>query len=111
MIIAVAILSSGIAVVLQAFSFCARLTGLTCDITNAVFLSQDKLEELEFNIERQNILDMPKTGVLRDKFHWSWDTAPYPESDLLQKLDFYITWKWLNNEESINITTYLPRTS
>lgn len=106
-IIAVAILSSGIMVVLQAFSFCAHLTGLFCDITNAVFLAEDKLQELEFNLGKQNITDLLKAGIARDKFNWSWDIAPYPESNLLHRVNFNITWHRLNNRENINITTYL----
>ena len=46
LIVAVAILSVGITVVLQAISSSAAATGLSNDIINAVFLAKDKIQEL-----------------------------------------------------------------
>lgn len=106
-IIAVGILSAGIVVVLQAFSFSIHITGLSCDIIDAVCLAEDKLQELEFKVERQKITDLFKEGTEKNKFTWNWVIEPYPDSNLLNKLNLNIAWHRLKREEGINVNTYL----
>jgi hypothetical protein len=100
-----AILSTGIVVILQALSFSARVTGLACDVTNAIFLAEDKLQKLELKLE--NVTDVPREGVEKNKFKWSYTLEVVPDENLLNKLDFSITWQRLKSEERIDLTTYL----
>ena len=106
-IITVAILSTGIVVILQAFSFSARVTGLVCDITNAVFLAQDKMQELEFK-EKQNLINRepPVVEDKTDKFAWKYVLNPEPDFNLY-RLDFDITWQRTDRKERISLNTYL----
>ena len=110
LIIAVAILSIGIIVVLQALSFCARVTGLSCDYINAVFLGEDKIQELEFNVSQKLIdldKELTKTGVENDKFNWEYQLLDLKPDLNLYKLNFKIMWERLNRNEIIDVNTYL----
>ena len=112
LIIAVAILSIGIVMVLQAFSFCARVTGLSCDYINAVFLGEDKLQELEFNVSQKLIdldKELTKTGVENDKFNWEYQLLDLKPGLNLYKLNFQISWERLNRNEILNVNTYLRK--
>jgi len=107
LIITVAILSIGIVVVLEAFSYSARMTGLSCDIINAVFLAEDKMQELEFKKEKQNLTSIePAGGIENNKFRWSYTLNLDPDLNL-SKLNFNITWARANREESLSLNTYL----
>lgn len=106
-IIAVSILSIGIVVILQAFSFSARLTGLSADIINAVFLSEDKIQELEFKAA-QGLIDR-EPRQLKDKnnkFQWQYLLVPEPSLNLY-RLDFDVSWQRANRQEALKLTTYL----
>lgn len=107
LIISVAILSIGITVILQALSFSARITGLSGDIINAVFLAQDQLQELEFK-ERKNLISSEPKEVndKKDKFIWNY-TLNFDTALNLYKLDFKISWQRMHREETINLNTYL----
>lgn len=114
LIIAVAVLSIGIIASLQAVSFSARAAGLSCDYITAIFLLEDKLQELEFNAS-QNFIDLDKestkSGVEDNKFSWGYAIT---QDDALKelnlyKLDFQISWERLNRDEKIGINTYLRK--
>lgn len=107
LIIAVAILSVGIIACLQAISFSARVTGLSCDYIDAVFLAEDKIQELELK-EKQNLLQEEEAKDSRDKFNWNYSLKLDPDLKLY-RLNFYISWERLNRNESINIDTYLKQ--
>lgn len=107
LMITVAILSIGIVVVLQAFSYASRMTGLSCDIINAVFLAEDKVQELEFK-EKQGLINKEPAEVKDKKDKFSWGYALSLEPDLnLYKLNFDITWQRANREEGLDLNTYL----
>lgn len=107
-IITVSILSIGIVIILEAFSFSARVTGLSCDITRAVFLSEDKIQKLEFKERRNQVTNEQQSGK-NDKFIWSYSIGLEPAHSALRlyKLDFNISWERLSRQERINLTTYL----
>ncbi len=110
LIIAVGILAAGIVVVLQAFSFSARITGLSGDIVNAVFLAEDKIQELEFNLSQKSIdldKELTKTGVENDKFNWEYQLLDLKPDLNLYKLNFQISWERLNRNETLSLNTYL----
>lgn len=107
-IITVAILSTGIVVILQALCFCARVTGLSCDITNAVFLAEDKLQELEFKESNNKLAEGQQESDKKDKFAWNYTIGSEPDSKLY-KLDLDITWQRLNRQERLSLNTYLRK--
>ncbi len=105
LIMVVAILSIGIIAVLQALSFSARVTGLSCDIIKAVFLTQDKIQELELK-EKQNLIKEESIKDTKDKFSLGYTLNLDPDLNLY-KLNFCISWQRANRQESLNINTYL----
>lgn len=107
LIITIAILSAGITVILQAFSFSSRVTGLSNDIVKAVFLAEDKLQELDFKQKQGLIRQEPSlnSGV-SDKFQWKNELSFDPDLNLY-KLNFTINWQRANRIEEINVKTYL----
>lgn len=107
LIIAVAVLSVGIVAVLEALSFTARLAGLSNDIVNAVFLTEDKMQELEFK-ESQRLLESEPQEAMGEKDKFKWEYMNNLDADLgLYKLDFNIKWQRRDREEKINLNTYL----
>lgn len=107
LIISIAILSAGITVLLQSFSFSSRITGLSNDIIRGVFLAEDKLQELEFK-EKQGLINREPAlnSDVSGKFKWS-DELEFDPDLGLYKLDFMINWQRANRIEEINIKTYL----
>jgi prepilin-type N-terminal cleavage/methylation domain-containing protein len=96
LLVAVAILAIGIGTVLQAMAHSARVTGLSKDIVSALFLTEDKIQELEFK-ERAS-----------DKF--AWEYALVLDADLdLYKLDLKTSWQRIGRNEEIDLETYLKK--
>lgn len=102
-VITVAILSVGIILIMQAFSYSACLTGLSYDMIRAVFLSQDKMQEMEFK-ERLG-LAIEGLSDTKDKFEYGFTLGSGPV-DSLGQLDFKIKWQRRNRNEEINLNTY-----
>lgn len=107
LIITIAILSIGIIAIIQALAYAARITGLSCDIVNAVFLGEDKIQELEFQ-EGEGILNEGTAQDIRDKFQWRYAIVQEPDLNLY-KLDLGITWQRANREEELSLNTYLRK--
>lgn len=107
LIISVAILSIGIVVILQAFAFSARLGGLSCDIISAVFLAEDKIQELEFK-EKQNLIREETARDKNGKFAWQYEINLDPDLNLY-RLNLDIHWQKLNRKEGLKLNTYLRR--
>jgi hypothetical protein len=107
--VAIAILSVGIILVLEALSFSARVTGLSGDIINASFLAEDKMQELDFKEKNGFISKEPELVKDKsDKFNWKY-TLEF-DSDLnLYKLNFDVTWTRGNRQEILNLNTYLRK--
>ena len=107
LIISIAILSIGIVSILEALSFSARLTGLSSDIISAVFLAEDKLQELEFKEKHSLISKEPNTATgASDKFKWLYTLNLEPDLNLY-KLNLQVKWLRANREEKISLNTYL----
>lgn len=108
LIVTIAVLSIGVIAVLQALSFSIRVTGLSSDIVKAVFLTQDKIQELEFKeklglIGKEQPLEPPGSD---ERFQWNYNLSP--DADLnLYKLKFDISWQRANRNEEIELSTYL----
>jgi len=109
LIITVAILSTGIVVVLQTFSYSARMAGLSGDIINAVFLAEDKLQELGYKEKRRLIeKEPPRVNDKKDKFAWEYNLTLEENLDLY-RLDFDINWQRVNRQEELRLNTYLRK--
>lgn len=107
LVVAVAILAIGIIVILQAFSFSARSTGIAGDIVNAVFLAKDKIQELEFKEGLGYISSEPRQAKDKaGKFTLGYALGLESDSNLY-KLDLDINWRRANREEGIKLNTYL----
>lgn len=109
LIITVAILSTGIVVVLETFSYSARMTGLSGDIINAVFLAEDKLQELGYKEKRRLIeKEPPQVKDKKDKLEWEYNISLDQDLDLY-RLDFDISWQRANRQEDLQLNTYLKK--
>ena len=109
LIITVAILSTGIVVVLETFSYSGRMTGLSGDIINAVFLAEDKLQELGYKEKRRLIeKEPPQVKDKKDKFEWEYNISLDQDLDLY-RLDFDISWQRANRQEDLQLNTYLKK--
>lgn len=109
LIIAVAILSIGITAVIQALAFSARVAGLSCDITEAVILSRDKIQELEFRSRNPlagSVL-MQADGA-KEKFSWHYALIQEPDLNL-NRLNFTVNWQRMGREEKLSLDTYLKQ--
>lgn len=107
LLISVAVLSSGIVVVLQALLYAGRVAGLSSDMVEAAFLAEDKLQELEFK-EKQGILaNEPAVAEgKKDKFNWEYRLNLDPQATLYQ-LELDISWMRPERQESLKVATYL----
>ena len=105
LIIATGVLSVGIIAVLQALSFSARSTGLSCDMIKAVFLAQDKLQELELN-EKLNLIKEEAKQDEKDNFTLKYTINPQPGLNLF-RLNLNINWQRGRREQELGINTYL----
>lgn len=105
LIVAVAVLSCGILVVLQAFSASSRAAAISQDTTRAVFIAQDLLQEIEFKQQRGIPVKEGLKGKM-DKFDWEYTVGQDPNSKLY-KLDIVISWLRASREDKISLTSYL----
>lgn len=107
LVVAIAVLTAGITAVLQALSYSARITGLSCDITNAVFLAGDKMQEFELKEKMKIINKQPaELNEKKDKFTLSYTLNPDSTANLYG-LQFDISWQRAGREEKLNLQTYL----
>lgn len=107
LLIATAILSIGLIVVLRAISFSARATGISLDMSKAVFLADDKMQELEFKKKgKLNVKEIEEDQGKEGKFNYKYIIKP--EQDLnLSAVEFEVSWKRANDSRSITVNTYL----
>jgi Tfp pilus assembly protein PilV len=104
-VIAVGVLSVGIVFILQAESFSARVTGISGDMANAVFLAQDLMQEIEFQEQAGQIIEGSKSGESA-KFKWNYSIST--EGSLgLDKLNLVINWERAGRKEELDLATYL----
>lgn len=109
LMITVAILGAGIISVMQAFSYSARIAGLCSDITRAVFIAEDKLQELEFKERRGELASEPPSVTAESgKFSWGLQLAP-DDALKLYRLDFLLAWQRMGRKEEVAINTYLKK--
>lgn len=100
-------MSTGIVFALQALSMCTRSTAVSADITKAVFLAKDKLQELEF-LEKEGKIAQIEPEAQGEYKNYRWSYQIKPDEDLsLYLLDFKINWQRQNRVEELSVRTYL----
>jgi len=109
LIIAIAILSAGIVMVMEAIVFSTGAAGLSCDVVSAVFLAEDKLQELDHKEANSVISNEPEESQgSQDKFSWQ-RTLKLDAGAGLYALDLELKWKTRSREEGFAIRTYLRK--
>lgn len=107
LVIAIAVLSVGIVAVLEAFSFSARVVGLSGDIINASFLAEDKMQELDSK-ETKGLINKEPTEVKDVTGKFSWGYTLNLDRDLnLYRADLEINWQRAKRKEKLTLNTYL----
>jgi hypothetical protein len=106
-VIAIAVLSIGIVFILQAFSFSARVAGLAVDIVGASFITQDKMQELEFKA-KNNILAQGSKQDKQDKFEYKYTVVDLDPLKLYEA-NFDIDWHRAGRAQKISANTYLTK--
>ena len=108
-IIAIAILSVGIVAVMEAIVFSTGAAGLSCDVVSAVFLAEDKLQELEYKEANSLISNEPEESEgTRDKFSWK-RTLKLDPGVGLYVMDMEMRWKTKSRQESFGVETYFRK--
>ena len=108
LLITLAILAIGIVVVLESISYSTRMTALSCDVIRAVFLAEDKLQELSFKEGTGNITDIEETGAdAANKFRWHYKIEKNRDYNASLNLNFNINWERSKRLEEIGVDTYL----
>lgn len=107
LVLSIAILSIGITLVMQTFSYSSRMAGLSCDIISAALLAEDKIQELEFKIKQHTVdkeLNTLKEKI--DKFTYGY-TLNSDSKLNLYGLSFEVSWQRNGRAEKINLLTLL----
>ncbi len=107
LLIAAAILSTGLITIFKAFSFSAKSVGISADLTNAVFLAEEKIQELEFTrkINSTSLGQLDNNGKV-GKFDWNYTASFLPDLNLYA-LNFDVFWRKANEARDVRIDTYL----
>ncbi|MCM8790029.1 MAG: prepilin-type N-terminal cleavage/methylation domain-containing protein [Candidatus Omnitrophica bacterium] len=107
LVITVGVLTTGIVFVLQAFSMAGKMTVVSADLTRAVFLAEDKLQELEFLEKTEGIetQERQKTGWL-GKFRWQYQITDVEDLSLYL-LTLKINWQRGIRFEEFSVGSYL----
>ena len=104
-IIAVAILSTGIVLILQALAYSGRVAAISCDYVRAVFLAEDKMEEIKFKFKNQILKPGASDTGEVDAFKWSYQISKVEDWQELCGLDVGITWERANRAEELTLHT------
>ena len=107
LIITIAILSAGITVILQAIAISSRTTGLSGDMVKAVFIAEDKLQEIDFKEKKGLIKQEPYESKGEfEKFKWK-NILGFDTDLSLYNMNFVVNWQRSNKTQEINVRTYL----
>lgn len=100
LLIAIAILSAGITVIIQAFSYSAKAQALATDMIQAILLAEDKLQEIEFMKPKSEGYEPLKAENNGDTFKWDYLLSPFTETDTYL-LRLNIAWQRARREETL----------
>jgi len=107
LLLSIAILSTGIVVILQGFTFSTRSAALSSDMIQAIFLAKDKLQELEFKENNALIaFEPPDSRKTVGRFQMRFLNELNKDLNLYT-LNAEIAWKRSKREEKMTMQTYL----
>jgi prepilin-type N-terminal cleavage/methylation domain-containing protein len=107
LVVAVALLSIGLTSIIQAFSYSAKVAGLSGDITRAALLAQDKLQRWEFQ-EKQGWLSQEAAQDQGTSGKFRWASSLNSDNDLkMSKFLLSISWLRAERKEELSLVTYL----
>lgn len=105
--VAAAVLTAGVAVVAGAMSRCAQVTGMTNDTMLAVFLAEDKLQELELK-EKAGRLDTEPNESVGDEGKFNVACGLARDADWnLYSMHIKVSWERLQAVREFDLITYL----
>ena len=104
----ITIVAVGITVILQSLSQSALATARANSFTEAIFLSQDILQELEHKNDTGGLITpLTEEGTSKNGFEWKYTVRDAPEDLSYKQLDYAISWKQMKRNEEIHIIAYL----
>lgn len=104
-LITIGILSVGVVFILQALSFSAKATGVSCDFIKAAFLAEDLTGWLEFKEAKKQVSSVQKSDN-KDGYQWSY-TSSLDSALNLYVVNLQVSWERSGRQEKINLSTYL----
>lgn len=109
-LIAVAILATGITVVMQSLSYSARIASIATDTTRAVFLAEDQLQKIEFYENLRQLGSIPASfNDKLGKFEFKYTLTPSTALSGASVLDYNISWLSRARTDNIDIKTYIKQ--
>ncbi|MFA5363200.1 MAG: hypothetical protein WC335_08215 [Candidatus Omnitrophota bacterium] len=106
LVVGIAILAVGITLVIQAFSSTARAHAVSRDMVKAVFLMEDKIQELEFREQHGFIGQEPlEAAGTTGRFAWRYAFAPVRDTDFYL-CNLSVAWKEYRRNDSFTVNTY-----
>jgi prepilin-type N-terminal cleavage/methylation domain-containing protein len=106
-LIAVAILSGGIVIILQAVVFSGRLSRVSCDAVRGIFIAEDKMQELEFKTNNQIIAESSANSGRQDGFKWQYNISEDADKAGLYKMDLKVEWESAGREQNLELASWL----
>jgi len=117
-LVALAVLSLGLVLVLQIISASLQAEGLSNFLTKATFLAQEKLAE-QFMSDYSELKDASGDfGETHPGFNWETKITSInlshpenldPDEDELRKIELNISWKVRNKLQKLNMVTFVAR--
>jgi prepilin-type N-terminal cleavage/methylation domain-containing protein len=107
LVITVGVLAIGIVFALQAFSTASKMTAVSADLTKAVFLANDKLQELEF-LEKEGMVASLEPAARGEYGKYKWRYQIKPDEELsLYWFDLTINWQRGTRAEELSVKVCL----
>ena len=107
LVVGIALLAVGITLVIQAFSSAARAHAISRDMIEAVFLMEDKIQELEFKEQHGRIgQEPPEAAGTMGRFAWRYALVPVQDIDLYL-CNLSVAWNEARRNDSLTVDTYL----
>ena len=108
LLISITIVAVGLTVILQSLSQGALVTARANSFTEAIFLSQDILQELEYKNDTGTLITpLTEEGTLNNNFRWKYTISDAPEGPSYKQYDYSMSWKQLKRNEEIHVVGYL----
>ncbi len=106
LVVGIAVLAVGITLVIQAFSSAARAHAVSRNMIEAVFLLEDRMQDLGFK-ERRGLTgkEPAEAAGVQGRFSWKSNFIPVADTSLYL-CTLSITWKETGRDYSLAANTY-----